>query len=159
MGDPDSPDIGLKLCDFGYSKDELVRFLGLTSMLRVLRSAVLCCASADVTSMPTCRCTLTISCSVCVASLLAILRGANASREGTVRSLQINALLAQSESLCKTLCGTPEYIAPEVLIDNRCWRLPGSATQSRLADSSGLYDEHSLGAWAILPSSKLCARS
>jgi hypothetical protein len=24
VGDPDSPDISLKLCDFGYSKDELV---------------------------------------------------------------------------------------------------------------------------------------
>ena len=42
VGDPDSPEISLKLCDFGYSKDELVRFVLPTNMMRVLRSAVLC---------------------------------------------------------------------------------------------------------------------
>jgi len=41
VGDPDSPDIGLKLCDFGYSKDELVRSELLMDTLRVACSVVL----------------------------------------------------------------------------------------------------------------------
>lgn len=35
-GDPDSPGVQLKLCDFGYSKDELVRSFPLCAVLCVL---------------------------------------------------------------------------------------------------------------------------
>ena len=43
VGDPDSPDIGLKLCDFGYSKDELV---GATFAFIVLQGVVMILGSA-----------------------------------------------------------------------------------------------------------------
>ena len=57
VGDPDSPDIGLKLCDFGYSKDELVRCVLLITCC-VCFAARRCAFDDDAS---TCRCTLTVS--------------------------------------------------------------------------------------------------
>jgi serine/threonine protein kinase len=83
QGDPDSNTVQLKLCDFGYSKDELVRWAPFNTTVQrmALHQSVTIVGRVTVADM----------------SLL-----------------MLRSSVTQSESLCKTLCGTPEYIAPEV---------------------------------------------